>query len=27
LLEFKGLAKQLPGDYFINPRAELEQKR
>jgi DNA processing protein len=27
LLEFKGLVKQLPGDYFINPRAELDQKR
>lgn len=24
LLEYKGLVKQLPGDYFINPRAELD---
>lgn len=27
LLEFRGLAKQLPGDYFINPEAVLDQKR
>ncbi|MFY9139807.1 MAG: DNA-processing protein DprA [Thermacetogeniaceae bacterium] len=27
LLEFKGLAKQLPGNYYINPEIELESER
>ena len=27
LLEFRGLAKQLPGHYFINPEISLDQKR
>ena len=27
LLEFRGLAKQLPGHYFINPETDLDQKR